>query len=182
MMVFRGLMEIERMLLVILYILIKTRVVRCYYSTINNNGASEQVTRDKGNHHLVNMLPWYQWTRKRQKRRIWLWESRSVEAVRTFSHPQSTPNEDRSMRFWAIAMGEKIIRNIFLLAICYSWRAVSSVIWMKIYKKKRESGNLIKFLSVWCTSVITGRQKGVDVNIQNVQTNILWRVSEDICR
>ena len=60
MMVFRGLMEIERMLLVILYILIKTGVVRCYDSTVNNNGAPEQVTRDKGNHHLVNMLPWYQ--------------------------------------------------------------------------------------------------------------------------
>ena len=60
MMVFRGLMEIERTLLVILYILIKTGVVRCYDSTVNNNGASEQVTRDKGNHHLVNMLPWYQ--------------------------------------------------------------------------------------------------------------------------
>ena len=59
MMVFRGLMEIERMLLVILYILIKTGAVRCYHSTVNNNGASEQMTRP-GNHHLLNMLPWYQ--------------------------------------------------------------------------------------------------------------------------
>ena len=57
MMVFRSFIEIEQMLLVILYILIKTGVVRCYYSTVNNNGAPEQMTRDEGNHHLLNMLP-----------------------------------------------------------------------------------------------------------------------------
>ena len=59
MMVFRGLLEIEGMLLVILYILIKTGVVTCHDSTVNNNGASEQMTRDERNHHhhLLNMLP-----------------------------------------------------------------------------------------------------------------------------
>ena len=60
MMVFRGLMKIERMLLVILYILIKAGVVRCYDSTVNNNEAPELMTRVEGNHHLLNMLPWYQ--------------------------------------------------------------------------------------------------------------------------
>ena len=74
-------------------LLIKTGVVRCYDLTVNNNVASEQVTRP-GNHHLLNMLPLNHKETKEEN----LARRKQIRGSRPDFQP-STPNEDTSMKF-----------------------------------------------------------------------------------